>query len=128
MFNPMNGLKRPRQCSKQSVDFVRNFSAVLSAKGSFARVVQTGEAAQYDVQVRLLAAAEVSQSARILFGVLAGANELAVRVEGFNTANHALLVSFTAMGKSASHPLSSENDMDAAIREAVDEIIKGLES
>ena len=60
--------------------------------------------------------------------LLAGANELAVRVDVFNTTNHALLVSFTAKGKSALHPLSSENDMDAAIREAVDEIIKELES
>jgi hypothetical protein len=100
----------------------------LVSEGVFAQVVQAGEAAQYDVQVRLLAATEVSQSARILFGVLAGANELAVRVDVFNTTNHALLVSFTAKGKSALHPLSSENDMDAAIREAVDEIIKELEN
>jgi hypothetical protein len=49
-------------------------------------------------------------------------------IDVFNTATHALLVSFTAKGKSALHPLSSENDIDAAIREAVDEIIKELES
>lgn len=38
----------------------------LVSEGVLARVVQAGEAAQYDVQVRLLAATEVSQSARIL--------------------------------------------------------------
>jgi hypothetical protein len=59
--------------------------------------------------------------------VLAGRNELAVQVDISDTTSHALLVSFTAKGESASHPLSSENDMDDAIREAVDEIILELE-
>ena len=95
----------------------------LVSEGVFGRVVQEGEAARYDVRARLLTAAQVSQTARILFGVLAGRNELAVQVEVFDSASRALLVSFTAKGESASHPLSSENDMDDAIREAVNEII-----
>jgi hypothetical protein len=68
-------------------------------------VVQTGEAAEYDVRVSLLTASEVSQGARILFGVLAGASELAVQVDVFDTASNALLVSFTTKGESDSHPL-----------------------
>ena len=98
----------------------------LVSEGVFGRVVQEGDASQYNVRARLLTAAQVSQTARILFGVLAGRNELAVQVDVFDAANNALLVSFTAKGKSASHPLSSENDMDDAIREAVDEIIVEL--
>jgi hypothetical protein len=58
--------------------------------------------------------------------VLAGRNELAVQVDVFDGASHALSISFTAKGKSASHPLSSENDIDDAIREAVGEIILEL--
>ncbi len=100
----------------------------LVSEGVFVRVVQAGEAATYDVQVRLLTASEVSQGARILFGVLAGANELALQVDVFETASRNLVVSFTAKGESASHPLSSENDMDDAIREAVDEVILELNS
>jgi hypothetical protein len=100
----------------------------LVSEGVFGRVVQAGEASQYDVRVRLLVATEVSQGARILFGVLAGANELAALVDVFDTASRAPLVSFTAKGKSASHPLSSENEMDDAIREAVGEIILELKS
>jgi len=100
----------------------------LVSEGVFARVVQAGETAMYDVRVRLLTATEVSQGARILFGVLAGANELAVQVDVFETASRNLVVSFTAKGESASHPLSSENDMDDAIREAVDEVILELNS
>jgi len=94
----------------------------------FARVVQAGEATKCDVRVRLLTATEVSQGARILFGVLAGANELALQVDVFETANRNLVVSFTTKGESASHLLSSENDMDDAIREAVDEVILELNS
>ena len=56
----------------------------------------------------------------------AGRNELAVQVDVFDTASQALLVSFTAKKEPASHPMSSENDMDDAIREAVDEIILEL--
>jgi hypothetical protein len=98
----------------------------LVSEGVFARVVQAGEATKYDVRVRLLTATEVSQGARILFGVLAGADELAVQVDVFETAYRNLVVSFTTKGESASHPLSSENGMDDAIREAVGEAILKL--
>jgi hypothetical protein len=98
----------------------------LVSEGVFGRVVQEGEAAQYDVRARLLTAAQVSQTARILLGVLAGRNELAVQVDVFDTGSRASLSSFTAKGESASHPLSSENDMDDAIRKAVDQIIVEL--
>ena len=100
----------------------------LVSEGVFARVVQAGETATYDVRVRLLTESEVSQGARILFGVLAGANELALQVHVFETASRNLVVSFTAKGESASHPLSSENEMDDAVREAVDEVILELSS
>jgi hypothetical protein len=52
-----------------------------------------------DVRVRLLTASEVPKGARVLFGVLAGANELAVQVDVFETANRNLVVSFTAKGE-----------------------------
>ena len=98
----------------------------LVSEGVFGQVVQAGDDAQYDVRTRLLTAAQVSQSARILFGVLAGRHELAVQVDIFDKTSQTLLISFTAKGESASHPLSSDNDMDDAIREPVDEIILEL--
>ena len=103
------------------------FSRLVS-EGVFARVVQAGETAMYGVRVRLLTATEVSQGARVLFGVLASANELAVQVDVFESVSRNLVVSFTAKGESASYPVSSENDMDDAIREAVDEVILELNS
>lgn len=71
----------------------------LVSGGVFGRVVQAGATAQYDVRTRLLTAAQVSQSARVFFGVLAGRNELAAQVDVFDTASQALLVSFTAKGE-----------------------------
>ena len=100
----------------------------LVSEGVSARVVQAGQTARYDFRLCLLTATEVSPGARILFGVLAGANQLAVQVDVFETASRNLVVSFTAKEESASHPLSSENDMNDAIREAVDEVILELNS
>ena len=80
------------------------FFGRLISEGVFGRVVQTGGAAKYDVRVRLLTASEVSQVVRILFGVLAGTNEIAAQVDVFDTASNALLVSFTAKEEFASHP------------------------
>ena len=98
----------------------------LVSEGVFRQVVHRGEAAKYVVNVRLIAATEVSQGARIFMGVLAGANELAVNVNVSDASASAPLTRFTVKGESASHPLSSENDMDDAIREVVDEIILAL--
>jgi hypothetical protein len=90
--------------------------------------IQAGQTARYDFRLCLLTATGVSQGARILFGVLAGANQLAVQVDVFETASRNLVASFTAKEESASHPLSSESDMNDAIREAVDEVILELNS
>ncbi len=92
----------------------------------FRQVVHPGEAARYDINVELLATREVSQGARIFWGVMAGSNELAVRVNVHDSDTKAVLTSFTAKGKSASHPFSSESHMDDAIREVVDEVIVAL--
>lgn len=99
----------------------------LVSEGVFRQVVHEGEPSQYKVEASLLAASEVSQGARIFFGVFAGSNQLAVEVKVFDAAQGGLLTSFVAKGTSASHPLSSENDMDDAIREVVDEIILALQ-
>jgi len=44
----------------------------------------------------------------------------------FEESSQSLVTSFEVTGKSASHPFSSENDMDDAIREFVDQIILTL--
>jgi hypothetical protein len=73
-----------------------------------------------------LNAEEVSQGAGIFFGVLAGSNKLAASVSLYDQQTDNLITSFEAGDESASHPMSAENDIDDAIREAVDEIVLAL--
>ncbi len=95
----------------------------LMSEGGFKQVVHENENADYKMEVNLLEANEVSQGARIFFGVLAGANALRVNVTLSDIASQKVITSFAVSGESASHPLSSESGMDDAIKEVVDEII-----
>ena len=99
----------------------------LVSEGVFSQVVHVGTDSEYVLDVKMLSATEVSQGARIFLGVLAGSNALVAEVKLFDAQSNLLLTSFQVTGESASHPLSSENDMDDAIREVVDEIILALQ-
>lgn len=98
----------------------------LVSEAVFKQVLQPGEQADYRMDVKLLSAEEVSQGARIFFGVLAGSNNLTASVSLNDQAIDSLITAFEVGGESASHPMSSKNDIDDAIREAVDEIILAL--
>lgn len=99
----------------------------LVSEGVFRQVVHEGDKSKYILDVTLSDANEVSQGARIFFGVLAGSNTLVVVVKLFDAASPHPLTEFVVTGESASHPFSSENDMDDAIREVVDEIVLALQ-
>lgn len=99
----------------------------LVSEGVFKQVVHAGEEAKYMLNIWLVDAKEVSQGARIFFGVLAGSNSLAITGELMDSEiGKSSILDFVVTGESASHPFSSENDMDDAIREVVDEIILAL--
>ncbi|MGH6929913.1 MAG: DUF4410 domain-containing protein [Dongiaceae bacterium] len=99
----------------------------LVAEGVFRQVVAAGEAADYRMDVALGGVEEVSQGARIFFGVMAGSNELTAAVTLQDATTNAVVTSFDVSGESASHPLSSENGMDDAIREAASNIVRALQ-
>ncbi len=99
----------------------------LISEGVFKQVFHQGEAADYDMEVSILSADEVSQAARFWFGILAGPNTIAANVALYNQKAKSLVTSFYVAGESAIHPLSSENDIDDAIEELVDKIIFGLQ-
>ena len=99
----------------------------LVSEGIFKQVVHDRESAQFHIDVRLMDAREVSAGARIFLGVLAGANSLAVTVTVIDNDANKPVTNFVVTGKSASHPLSPEDDMDDAIEEVVDEIILALQ-
>jgi hypothetical protein len=98
----------------------------LVAEGVFREVVAVGEPADYRMNVALGGVEEVSQGARIFFGVMAGSNELKAAVSLREAATNALVTEFDVTGESAAHPLSSESGMEDAIREAATRIITAL--
>ena len=100
----------------------------LVSEGVFRHAVHPGEPANYRMEVTITAAEEVSQGARIFFGVLAGSNEVMASVAVFEEPSGRVFARYAVTGESASHPWSSENDMDDAVREAATQIIDGLTS
>lgn len=99
----------------------------LMSEGVFQQVSHGDTPSDYRLAVNLLETREVSQGARIFLGVLAGSNNLKVEVTLVEAASGQTVTTFSVEGKSASHPLSSENGMEDAIREVVDEIILALQ-
>jgi hypothetical protein len=97
----------------------------LVTGGVFKQVVQAGQPADYRMTVALSGVEKVSQGARIFFGVLAGSNELKADVTLFNGTG-AVVEKFTVTGESASHPLSDENGLDDAVREAASKTVQAL--
>ena len=98
----------------------------LVSDGVFEQVVSAGEDADYAMDVKLSGVDVVSQGARIFLGVLAGANELTANVVVRDKQSSAAITAFSVSGKSAAHPMSSENDMDDAIDEVVTKIVEAL--
>ncbi|HEY4162367.1 MAG TPA: DUF4410 domain-containing protein [Dongiaceae bacterium] len=98
----------------------------LLSDGVFGQVVDANAPADYTMTVAVDQVRKVSQTARILLGVIAGDNELTVHVDLKNATTHANVAQFDVKGESASHPMSSENDMDSAIDKVVEQIITAL--
>ncbi|WP_422006057.1 DUF4410 domain-containing protein [Pyruvatibacter mobilis] len=103
----------------------RLFGSLVS-QGLFEQVVPPSKPADYELTVALSGISEVSQGARIFFGVLAGSNKLTADVKLRDSTDDSVVRAFVVGGESAAHPLSSENDMGDAIREASSRIIQAL--
>ena len=97
----------------------------LVTQGVFKQVVQAGQPADYRMAIALSGVEKVSQGARIFFGVLAGSNELKADVTLLNGAGK-VVEQFTVTGESASHPLSDENGLEDAVREAATKTVQAL--
>jgi hypothetical protein len=97
----------------------------LVTEGVFKQVVQAGQPADYRMTVALSGVEKVSQAARIFFGVLAGSNELKADITLLN-AKGAVVEKFIVTGESASHPLSDENGLSDAVREAATKTVQAL--
>ena len=98
----------------------------LVSNGLFKAVVQPTESADYRMEVKVFGARRVSTGARIWLGVMAGSNSLALHVQVIDESTKLVVTAFDVKGSSASHPLSSEANLDDALREATDELILAL--
>lgn len=99
----------------------------LVSDGVFKQVVDAPEPADYTLDVKLQGSRKVSTAARIWLGVMAGANNLKVKVDLHDQATGQLVTTFDVMGQSAAHPFSSESGFGDAIREAADKVIDALQ-
>ena len=98
----------------------------LVSEGIFQQVVQVQQPSQYTLNVQVGDVREVSQGARIFFGVLAGANMLRASVSLYEREPRQLITAFDVEAESASHPFSSEAGIEDAVREAATKIIFAL--
>jgi hypothetical protein len=100
--------------------------AKLPSEGIFKYVVLAPEPADYRMDVLITNARMVSGAARMWGGVMAGHSDAQMSVKVYNLENNQMITYLEVDGTSASHPMSSESTPDDAIREAVNQIVKGL--
>lgn len=100
----------------------------LVSRNVFSSVVRPSQFADYSLDVKLHDSNEVSQGARIILGVFAGSNSLSADVTLRDLRTRQVVSSFRVSGESAAHPLSSENGMEDAVREATSKIVEELRS
>ena len=127
IVEPAEGVKRSKAIDKAVRSLRGDLYNKLVAEGIVGSIVPKASDARYRIDVKLLADHEVSTTARVLFGVMAGRNEIVVNVRVTDLADGRQLTMFNCKGKSASHPMSSENAMSDALDEAVDGVIATLD-
>jgi len=103
----------------------RLFGKLLS-EGIFKSVVRESEPSDYIMDIMVTDARVVSGAARVMVGVMAGHNDAGLDVKLTEREGNRLVTAFSVDGTSASHPFSSETSLDDAIREAVNNIVRGL--
>jgi hypothetical protein len=103
----------------------RLFGKLLS-EGIFKSVLRAPEPADYIMDIMVTNARVVSGAARVMVGIMAGHNDAELDVKLTEREGNKLVIAFTVDGTSASHPFSSESSLDDAVREAVNNIIRGL--
>lgn len=100
--------------------------AKLLSEGIFKAIVLAPEPADYLLGIKVKEARKVSTAARVMVGVMAGANVVGLSVKLENTKTNQLVSEFDVEGSSAAHPFSSEVGMEDAVRQAINNVASGL--
>lgn len=104
----------------------QSLSTDLQAERIFDRVVYAEEKADYDLVVTFTTLEEVSTASRVLLGVMAGGDESRADVVLRDRRDNHIVTRFQAEGEGASHPLSSETGIEAAVAEMNSQIVDAL--
>ena len=101
----VRGCERPAECE----ELRGTISSRLVGASLAERIVANGQTAQLDLAVDVSRVRTVSGTERVLFGVLAGRNEVAglVTLQDLRTSSPGTLRSFRVEAGSASHPANS---------------------
>jgi hypothetical protein len=99
----------------------------LLGTGMFTNITgPNGEGADCTITVKLTKVDQVSGVSRVMFGALAGRNEIDGLVTVTDAKTNQTLRSFSFTGESAAHPFSGKSDIKDAEEKAAEEIILGL--
>jgi len=98
----------------------------LVTDGVFQKTVLPPEKADYDLEVNVLGVRVVSNTTRLMVGVMAGPSSIETEAKLQDSGKNKIITVFNAEGNSASHPMSSAAGYENAVRETADHIIKGL--
>jgi hypothetical protein len=98
----------------------------LVAARLFKEVVPAGQPADYRITIALSDVDTVSDAGRILFGVMAGDNELTGDVTVIDVKSGGMVTRFQVTGAAPSTPIEGENGIEGAIRQAAKQTIEGL--
>ncbi len=99
----------------------------LVSEGVFRQVVHTPEPADYTMTVDLLSAFKATGMERVFVSALLGPDKLAAAVSLHEQATGEQVLAINVTGEAALHQWSPENDVEDAVREAVNRIILALQ-
>jgi hypothetical protein len=97
----------------------------LVSEGLFKSSVIYPNKGDYSLEVDVLGVRLVSNAARLMFGVMAGASGIEANIL-LKDETGRVLSDFRADGSSATHPLSSESGSDNAVNELASKIAQAL--
>ncbi len=97
----------------------------LVSEGLFKSSVIYPNKGDYSLEVDVLGVRLVSNTARLLFGIMAGASGIEANVL-LKDETGKVLSDFHADGSSATHPMSSESGSDSAVNELATKIAQAL--
>ena len=120
----VKGCERPNDCE----DLRSAVAGRLVGANLAERIVAAGQPAQLGLTIDVTRIRTVSGAERVIFGALAGRNEVAATatLQDLRRPTQGVLRSFKAESGSAAHPFSGESNLQDAYRQFSNDVVSGL--